>query len=336
MLYHSDKFFLDASFWGWLYRILRPVEWLMTQILAFFHKIFVFLGFSSVGISWILSIVLLVIVVHAGLLPIYLRQMKNMGQMQALQPKIMKIQNKYKGRKDAASREARNKELMRVYKENNTSPVGGSFMLMLIQGPVFMCMFYVLSVIPFIAAGKHEPLGAFNQAEAKDFAKTDIFGLHISDTFGSASVYGRVIIVIFIAAMCFAMWFMQFNNMRKNMPESALEGPQKKVQQMMLWVFPFMYIFSGLTFPFAVLVYWLTNNVVNLARSIWQIYVMPTPNSPAAKAKEERDYKKENDRRLRAGQLSIEEERLAKAKEEAEKRQAEGYQRMQPKRKRKK
>lgn len=336
MLYDSDKFFLDSSFWGWLYHILRPIEWLMTQIMAFFHKLFVLTGMSSVGLSWILSIVALVLVVHICLLPIYIRQIHNASKMQALQPKIMKIQKKYKGRKDPASREARNKELMRVYKENNTSPVGGSFLLMLVQGPVFMCMFYVLSVIPFIARGKHAPLGAFNQAEAQDFANTDVFGLHIGDRFGTATGNGRIIIAVFIAAMCLSMWFMQFNNMRKNMPEASMEGPQRKVQQIILWIFPLMYIFSGLTFPFAVLVYWLMNNILNLARSMWQIYAMPTPNSPAARVKEERDYRKENERRARAGELSIEQERLEHARQEAERRQTFGYQRVQPKKKRKK
>lgn len=38
-----------------------------------------------------------------------------------------------------------------------------------------------------------------------------------------------------------------------------------------------MYIFSGIMFPFAVLVYWLTNNACSLARSLFQVYKFPTP-----------------------------------------------------------
>ncbi len=49
------------------------------------------------------------------------------------------------------------------------------------------------------------------------------------------------------------------------------------MQKMMLWMFPIMYIFSGVAMPFAVLVYWLTNNICNLLRSIWQIRFFPTP-----------------------------------------------------------
>ena len=49
------------------------------------------------------------------------------------------------------------------------------------------------------------------------------------------------------------------------------------MQQAMTWGFPIMYIFSGIMFPFAVLVYWLTNNACNLARSLFQVYKFPTP-----------------------------------------------------------
>ena len=104
----------------------------------------------------------------------------------------------------------------------------------------------------------------------------------------------------------------------------------------MTWIFPVMYIFSGVSFPFAVLVYWLTNNVANLARSIWQIRTFPTPGSPAAEEKAVRDHENENKRRAREGQISLEEEQLIQAKKEAEERSTQGYQRKQPVRKRRK
>ena len=89
------------------------------------------------------------------------------------------------------------------------------------------------------------------------------------------------------------------------------------MQQAMTWGFPIMYIFSGIMFPFAVLVYWLTNNACNLARSLFQVYKFPTPGSRAAEEKEIRDHRQENARRAKAGQLSIEEEELEKARQEA-------------------
>lgn len=255
--------------------------------------------------------------------------------MQALQPKMQHIQNKYKGKKDQASKEAMSREMMKLYQDNDANPMGSCWTA-IIQGPVFMCMFYMLSAIPYIATGKRGALGAFDQATAEQFAQTRVFGVSVTDTFGTANNSGKVVIGFFILLMCACMWYMQFNNMRKNLPKASMQGSAYKMQQAMTWGFPIMYIFSGIMFPFAVLVYWLTNNACNLARSLFQVYKFPTPGSRAAEEKEIRDHRQENARRAKAGQLSIEEEELEKARQEAAVRLERGYQRKQPQRKNRK
>ena len=69
---------------------------------------------------------------------------------------------------------------------------------------------------------------------------------------------------------------------------------------------------------------------------MWQVYGFPTTVSRAAAGKEKRDQRNGNARRAKAGLPSLEEEALAKAKEEAERKATQGYQRQQPVRKRKK
>lgn len=339
---NQDQFLLDSGFWGWLYKLLYPVEWLMTQIMAGFHRFMVMLGMNEIGFSWVMSIVFLVIVVQACVFPLFYKSMKGMRKMQAqmavLQPKMQRIQNKYKGKNDPASKEALQREMMKLYQDNDANPMGGctSMLPMFVQGPVFMCMFYMLSAIPYIATGKRGALGAFDQATAEQFAQTRVFGVSVTDTFGTANNSGKVVIGFFILLMCACMWYMQFNNMRKNLPKASMQGSTYKMQQAMTWGFPIMYIFSGIMFPFAVLVYWLTNNACNLARSLFQVYKFPTPGSRAAEEKEIRDHRQENARRAKAGQLSIEEEELEKARQEAAARLERGYQRKQPQRKNRK
>lgn len=336
---NQDQFLLDSGFWGWLYKLLYPVEWLMTQIMAGFHRFMVMLGMNEIGFSWVMSIVFLVIVVQACVFPLFYKSMKGMRKMQAqmavLQPKMQRIQNKYKGKNDPASKEALQREMMKLYQDNDANPMGSCWTAV-IQGPVFMCMFYMLSAIPYIATGKRGALGAFDQATAKQFAQTRVFGVSVTDTFGTANNSGKVVIGFFILLMCACMWYMQFNNMRKNLPKASMQGSTYKMQQAMTWGFPIMYIFSGIMFPFAVLVYWLTNNACNLARSLFQVYKFPTPGSRAAEEKEIRDHRQENARRAKAGQLSIEEEELEKARQEAAVRLERGYQRKQPQRKNRK
>ena len=48
---NQDQFLLDSGFWGWLYKLLYPVEWLMTQIMAGFHRFMVMLGMNEIGFS---------------------------------------------------------------------------------------------------------------------------------------------------------------------------------------------------------------------------------------------------------------------------------------------
>ena len=332
---NQDQFLLDSGFWGWLYKLLTPIEWLMTQIMNIFHEFFS-LFMPRVGVSWVLSIIFLVLVVHACIFPIYYKQMKSMRKMQALQPKMMRIQNKYKGKTDQASKEAMSREMMKLYQDNDANPAG-SCLPLLIQSPVFMSMFYTLSAIPYIASGvKKESLGAFDQATAQQFTQTDVFGIvSVTDNFNSADIAGKVVIGIFVALMCFCLWFTTYFSMKRNTPTASMNKQAESMQKMMLWLFPVMYIFSGVTMPFAVLVYWLTNNVCNLVRTFWQVMYFPTPGSPAAEDKEKRDYRHENERRAKAGLPSLEEEELQKAKEAAERRDAKGYQRVQPQRKRK-
>lgn len=334
-MYNQTEFLLDKGLFGWFYRILTPVEWLMTQIMVYFHKFLTLLGMKEVGVSWVFSIIFLVLVVHACVLPAFIKSMKGMRAMQAIAPKIKHIQAKYKGKTDPASKEAMQREMMKLYQDNHANPAG-SCLPMLIQGPAFMSMWYTLSVIPYIARGHHAALGAFDQVTAQQFVKTHVFGVGTADTFMSADTTGKIVIAIFIVLMCAAMWYMQFNNLRKNLPRESMQGSQYRIQQMMTWGFPLIYVFSGFTFPFAVLVYWLTNNIVNMLRSIWQVYTFPTPGSPAAEEKEKRDYERENARRERNNLPSLEEEALQKAREEAQRREVEGYQRKQPQRKRNK
>lgn len=328
----SDNFLLDSGFWGWLYKLLTPVEWLMTQVMYWFHKLLTLIGMPAVGLSWVLSIIFLVIVVQACVFPLFYKQMKSMRGMQAIQPKMMKIQNKYKGKNDPASKEAMQREMMKLYKDNNANPAG-SCLPMLIQGPVFMCMFYVLSAIPYIARGKRDPLGAFDVATAQEFSATTFFGTRVSDTFTTAGASGKVVIGIFVFAMCACLWYMQWNTMRRNTAPASMNKQTERMQKMMLWVFPVMYIFSGVAMPFAVLVYWLANNICNLLRSFWQLREFPTPGSPAAEDKEKRDHDNENKRRAAKGLPSIEEEKLIEARREAERKSAQGHQRQQPQRK---
>src|SRR5881397_3111131 len=119
---------------------LTPLENLLRNLLDFFH--------NSVGLPWGWSIVALTILVRICLVPLVVRQIHSMQNMQAHAPQMKEIQRKYKG-----DRQKMNEELMKFYKENNINPAS-SCLPLAAQIPVFIGLFYTLRHF-----AKHPPPG---------------------------------------------------------------------------------------------------------------------------------------------------------------------------------
>ena len=97
--------------------LLWPIKWLIEFILVSFHTVFssLGLGFDS-GISWVLAIVGLVLLVRAALIPVFVKQIRSQRNMMLVQPELLKLQKKYRGKTDRESREKMAKEQMDLYK----------------------------------------------------------------------------------------------------------------------------------------------------------------------------------------------------------------------------
>lgn len=323
------------GFVNFFYTLLWPLEWLISWVMWIWHWIFVniFRMPDGSGYAWCLAIVFLTFTVRACIFPLFNKQMKSMTDMQVIQPELAKIQQKYKGKRDMASQEAMSREMQKLYHDHHTNPYS-SCLPSLVQAPVFMALYNVLYKMSTIAVGKEQPIGAFTRETSREIENTVFINVKLSQLFNTTEGAGKWTIGIFVALMCLTMWFMQFHNMRVNMPREAMHGRQWRMTQSMTYLFPIMYIFSGAVAPFGVLLYWLTNNIWTIGQSLWQIHNFPTPGSPAAEKKAKRDHDREEARRKREGLPSIEEEALQKAEHEAEERKKTGYQRAQPVRRR--
>ena len=85
-----------------------------------------------------LAIILITVGMRLVLLPLTIKQTKSMIAMQRLQPQLKEIQKKYKD-----DRETQGQEMMKLYKENKVSPLGGCLPLIL-QLPIIFAIFDVL------------------------------------------------------------------------------------------------------------------------------------------------------------------------------------------------
>lgn len=259
------------------------------------HAVLTAIGMSSgSGAAWVLSIVGLTVVIRILIIPLFNKQIRAMRMGQEIQPEVQKLQKKYKGRTDAVSKQRQQEELMALYRERGTSPFA-SCMPLLIQMPIFFALFHLLYAVRPISTGDMPAIGAVNKTVAEEIANSTLFGAPLSSSLGTAAEYNlptnvRIVAVILIFLMMATLFFSQKMIMTKNLPESAQDpdNPAYKMQKMMLYGMPLIYIFSGFAFQVGVLIYWLTSNFWNIGQQYWLITYNPTPGSPAWKKRQEK------------------------------------------------
>ncbi|MCJ7679468.1 MAG: membrane protein insertase YidC [Candidatus Aminicenantes bacterium] len=184
--------------------------------------------------NWGIAIILLTILVKIIFFPLTYSSTKSMAKMQEIQPKVKAIKAKYKkAKQDIAQRRKMNEETMALYKEHSINPAGGCLPL-LIQIPIFWGFFRLLAVaIEF----RHAP-----------------FLLWITDLSMKDPFYVTPIL----------MGITQFIS-QKMTPTSADSSQQK-----MMLIMPVVMTFFFMNFQSGLVLYWLTNNVLQIA----QQYIM--------------------------------------------------------------
>src|SRR5690625_4435688 len=299
-------------------KILFPLKWVVAHIMVGSHNVFTTMGMDKEsGWAWVLSIVTLTVVIRVLLIPLFVRQIKASRTMQLVQPEIQKLQKKYKGRTDTASRQAMQQEMMAIYKEEGTSPFA-SCMPMLLQMPIFFSLFRVLIAVKDIANQEYytDRIGPLDIEVANQIQNSEIFGASLSDTFLGSDVFSvKVITAILVILMSASMLFTQRQLTMKNMPASALDNPMARQQKMLMYLLPGVFVVSGISFPIGVLVYWTTSNVWSMGQQWWVIRTSPTPGSEAEKALLERRARKAARKGLTAAQETPEEEAPAEEPE---------------------
>ena len=227
------------------------------------------------------------VVIRILLIPLFVRQIRASRAMQLIQPEMKKIQEKYKGKSDPASRQALTQETMALYKESGTNPFA-SCLPILLQSPVFFALFRVLNGIP-----QGRPIGPLNAELVASADHATILGAPLSATFIHApNTATRIVTVILIILMSLTTFTTQRQLMTKNMPASALDNPFARQQKMLMYLLPLIFAVSGVNFPIGVLIYWLTTNLWSMGQQFYVIRRMPAPGSLAEKALLERRREK--------------------------------------------
>lgn len=199
--------------------IMAPIEWLVAWIMFGFHEVFTTIGLpADGGLTWALSIVGLVIVMRAAMIPLFVKQIKASRKMQLIQPELQKIQKKYKGKTDPESRQAMTQETMELYKKEGTNPFS-SCLPILVQSPFFFGLFQVLNGLDNIAVGDKQQVGPITKEVAAQAESATLFGAQLSDTFlGANGLSTQIVTIVLIILMSATTFLTQRQLMTKNMP----------------------------------------------------------------------------------------------------------------------
>ena len=290
--------------------LLWPIKWVIEALLVGFHWFWTNIVQldPNAGLTWVLSIVGLVLVVRAALIPIFVRQIRSQRKMLEISPQLKKIQDKYKGKKDQFSREAMSRETMGLYRKAGTNPFS-SCLPLLLQMPIFFGLFTVLSNAqnPAIEQG----VGLLNAELSRSFGESSLFGiapLHLAISTANGNVAVIVIAVVMVVLMTGSQFITQLQIMSKNQSAEMKASPMFRQQRILLYLLPLVFAFSGFTFPIGVMFYWLVSNFWTMGQQFVVIRNSPTPGSEAALAREARLAKREQRKIERKGIAIVEDE----------------------------
>ena len=221
--------------------ILQPLIDVANGVLQFFH--------DNVGLSWGMSIIALTVVTRALLIPLTYKQLKGMRAMQALQPQIKELQEKYKNDKQRMQQ-----EMMRFYKENKVNPFASCIPL-IAQLPVFITLFYTL---------RHELPPDMGCPAAGHCAAYGGEFLFIHDLTGKATGAELIVLLVLYVGTQLASGFF-------------MSATADKSQRMMMFVLPLVFVPFILSFPAGLILYWITTNFWTIGQGLVMKKVIPVP-----------------------------------------------------------
>ncbi len=208
-------------------------SFLATPLAALLHWFYSWVGNYGV------AIILVTVLIKVVLWPLTAKSYRSMKDMQKLQPKILKLREKY-----ADDREAMNREVMQLYKTFKVNPFGGCLPILL-QIPFFIAFYRVLDSLL-------ELRGAPFMLWIQDLSAPDRLGsANFTIPFFDAPTGIPVLTLLMGASM-----FIQ----QKMTPNTMADPTQAKIMMMM----PIIFTFILINMPSGLVLYWLVNNVLSI------------------------------------------------------------------------
>jgi YidC/Oxa1 family membrane protein insertase len=200
-----------------------PISKLLFHALRFFHKYMH---------NWGWAIVLLTIVVKIVFTPFMQKSFSSQKKLQAMQPEMKKIQERYaKMKNDDPRKQNMNAEIMQLHKRMGVNPLGGC-LPMLVQMPVLFAFYSLLS-------------------NAIELRKAP-FAFWIHDLSRPDPFY--ITPILMGATMLL---------------QQRMTPASDPMQQRMLYIMPIMFSYISFNLPSGLVLYWLLSNVLGIAHQYY-------------------------------------------------------------------
>ncbi|MBE7035768.1 MAG: YidC/Oxa1 family membrane protein insertase [Ruminococcaceae bacterium] len=268
------------------------------------------------------TLVAFTVITKLILLPLTIKQQKSMSKMQAIQPRLQELQKKYQ-----YDQEKLNQETMKLYKDNNVSPMGGCLPL-LIQFPLLIALYNIIrSPLTYVmqlgqnggpsiaeiaevmnAAGANvsvndqiniaSKIGEFIPQLTQKFGEINIlninfsfFGLDLSQTPSLTALAPLTLIPILAGLTTFlSSWL---SNKMSGQNASAGADNKQSTMKMMTYLFPLMTVFFAVSLPAGLGFYWILSNIIQIAQQFILHRMFPPVSSEGSVQKHFREREAE-------------------------------------------
>jgi YidC/Oxa1 family membrane protein insertase len=220
--------------------IISQLETVARHVLDWFH--------GTLHLPWAWAIVATTIVVRMLLVPLTVKQIHSMQNLQRFAPQMKEIQKKYK-----SDKAKQNEELMKFYRENNINPAA-SCLPMLFQLPVFIALYYSLRTFAHEPAAKHPGSLSF---------------LHFIPSIADHTTShwgGFVLLVVYVASQMASTLYMS--------------ATADKTQRILFMFMPLVFVFVIAKFPAGLVLYWVTTNLWTVGQGLITRRLMPKTPPP--------------------------------------------------------
>ena len=208
--------------------ILGPIEDFLAAVIDWLGP------HGAIGLPWAWAIVALTVLVRMALVPLTVKQIHSMQNLQRHAPEMKEIQRKYKG-----DRQKMNEELMKFYKENSINPAS-SCLPILFQIPIFISLFFVLRDFK-------------DTTDYQEGDNLDWLGL-IDITEPAKEGWGVLLLVIYVASQLASTYFMS--------------ATMERTQRLIFFALPFLFIPFIVNVDAGLVLYWATTNLWTVGQGI--------------------------------------------------------------------